>query len=206
MSKSSLSILGGCTGNGVGPPARLDGGRRDHLGPLLRLGFQIESGGDDGDIISSRIVSSMTAPKMMLASGSTVWRMISAASLTSKSVRSELAGDVEEHAAWRPSMVTSSSGLVIACWAASTARVSPVARPIGHQRRAAVRHDRLDVGKVQVDQAGHGDQVRDALDALAQHVIGDAEGLLHGRLLVHDLQQPIVGDDDQRVDLLAAGP
>src|SRR5437588_7472 len=43
--------------------------------------------------------------------------------------------------------------------------------------RAGVTHDRLDVGEVQVDETWHGDQVADALHALAQHVIHDAEGI-----------------------------
>ena len=47
-----------------------------------------------------------------------------------------------------------------------------------HQRRAAFGHDGAHVGEVQVDQAGDGDQFGDALDALAQHVVGHAEGIL----------------------------
>src|SRR2546421_738026 len=35
-----------------------------------------------------------------------------------------------------------------------------------HQRRAGVGHDHLHVGEVGVDEAGRGDQVGDALDAL----------------------------------------
>ena len=38
-------------------------------------------------------------------------------------------------------------------------------------------HDRLDVREVEVDEPGHGDQVADALHALAQHVVDDAEGV-----------------------------
>jgi hypothetical protein len=64
------------------------------------------------------------------------------------------------------------------------------------------RHDGAHVGEVEVDQAGHGDQLRDALDALAQHVVSQAEGLLERGALVHDLQQPVVGDDDERIHLL----
>jgi len=47
------------------------------------------------------------------------------------------------------------------------------------------------------------DEVRDALDALAQHVVGHAEGFFEGRLGVSDLGKPVVRDDDQRVDLAA---
>ena len=71
-----------------------------------------------------------------------------------------------------------------------------------HHGRARVLHDGADVGEVEVDEAGDGDEVGDALDALAQRVVGDAEGVEHAGLLVHDLQQAVVGDDDERVDLL----
>ena len=68
--------------------------------------------------------------------------------------------------------------------------------------QAAGLHDGLDVRKVEVDKGGHGDQVANALDALAQHVVGDAEGLQHGRALGDHLQQAVVGDDDQRIHSL----
>ena len=69
-----------------------------------------------------------------------------------------------------------------------------------HQRRAGVAHDRADVGEVEVDEPGHGDQVGDALHPLAQDVVGDPERLGHGRLLVDDLEQAVVLDHDERVD------
>jgi len=68
-----------------------------------------------------------------------------------------------------------------------------------HQGRAAFGHDRLDIGKIQVDQTGDGDQFGNALDALAQHIISNAEGILQAGALVHNLQQSIVGDNNQRV-------
>ena len=49
---------------------------------------------------------------------------------------------------------------------------------------------------------GQRDEVGDALNALAQHVVGDPERLDHRGLLVEHAQQPVVGHDDQRVDLL----
>ena len=67
----------------------------------------------------------------------------------------------------------------------------------------APRHDRLDVGEVEVDQARGGDQVGDAGDALQEHLVGGLEGVEHRDVAVGDRQQPVVGDDDQRVDLLA---
>ena len=72
-----------------------------------------------------------------------------------------------------------------------------------HQRRAGVLHDGAHVGEVEVDEAGHRDEVGDALHALAQHVVGDLEGLDDRRAPLDDLQQPVVRDDDERVDLVA---
>ena len=77
-----------------------------------------------------------------------------------------------------------------------------VAHADAQQRRAGLGHDRAHVGEVEVDQARERDQVRDALHALAQHVVGDPEGLHHRRLLVEHRQQLVVRHDDQRVDLV----
>ena len=72
-----------------------------------------------------------------------------------------------------------------------------------HERRAGVLHDGAHVGEVEVDEAGHRDEVGDALHALAQHVVGDLEGLDDRGAPLDHLQQTVVRDDDQRVDLLA---
>ena len=48
---------------------------------------------------------------------------------------------------------------------------------------------------------GRGDDLGDALDALAQHVVGHHERLWHRRLLVADREQAVVRDDDEGVDL-----
>ena len=61
-----------------------------------------------------------------------------------------------------------------------------------HNGFALVGHDRLDVGKVEVDQTGRRDQVGNALDALAEYVISDEESVFKGRLLVDDLEQFII--------------
>src|ERR1700704_51720 len=74
-----------------------------------------------------------------------------------------------------------------------------------HQRLTGVLHDRLDVGEVEVDDARLGDEVGDALDALAEDVVRHAERFLEGRLGAGDLREPVVRDDDERVDLAAQG-
>ena len=70
-----------------------------------------------------------------------------------------------------------------------------------HQGSAAFGHDRAHIGEVEVDQTGDGDQFGNALDALAQHIIGHAEGILQAGALVDDLQQAVIGDDDQGIGM-----
>src|SRR5580700_6189939 len=50
--------------------------------------------------------------------------------------------------------------------------------------------------------AGHGDEVGDALDPLEQDLVGHLEGAHHRRLLGGHRQQPVVGNDDDGVDLV----
>ena len=59
-----------------------------------------------------------------------------------------------------------------------------------------------DVGEVEVDQAGHRDQVGDPLHALAEDVVGLAERLADRLAALDDVEQLLVRDDDQRVDLV----
>ena len=71
-----------------------------------------------------------------------------------------------------------------------------------HQSRPRIAHDALDISKVEVDEARQGDEIRDALDALAQDIIGNAERLRDRRLLVDDLHETVVRDRDDRIDVL----
>ena len=87
--------------------------------------------------------------------------------------------------------------------AASAARFSPPAVPMPISAEPASVHDRAHVGEVEVDQAGDRDQVGDALDALAQDVVGLAERVEDRRAALDDRQQLLVRDHDQRVDDLA---
>ena len=151
---------------------------------------------------SSPRASSITAPKMMLEFGSAALWTISAASLTSNRPRS-WPPVMLSRIPMAPSTDSSSSGEEIAILAASAARFSPAAVADAHQRRARVVHDRAHVGEVEVDQAGDRDQVGDPLDALAQHVVGLAEGVEDRRPALDDRQQLLVRDHDQRVDVLA---
>src|SRR5690606_38252950 len=71
-----------------------------------------------------------------------------------------------------------------------------------HHRHAHLRHDGAHVGEVHVDQTVTGDQVGDALDRAEQHVVGLAEGIQQGSTAAQYAHQLLVGDGDQRVDML----
>ena len=100
-----------------------------------------------------------------------------------------------------PAMLISSSGLATAWRAASSGAVLAGRAADAHERRARVLHDRAHVGEVEVDQAGHRDDVADARDALAEHVVDDPERVDDRGVLLDDVAQAVVGDRDQRVDL-----
>ena len=84
------------------------------------------------------------------------------------------------------------------------ARFSPPADADAHERGAGVVHDGAHVGEVQVDEPGHGDEVGDALHALAQDVVGVLERLDDAGVALDDLEQPVVGDHDDGVGHLPA--
>ena len=71
-----------------------------------------------------------------------------------------------------------------------------------HKGRTGVVHDRAHVGEVQVYETGHRNEVGDALHTLPQDVVGHPEGVHHAGPLLGDLQEPVVGDDDEGVDVL----
>jgi hypothetical protein len=100
---------------------------------------------------------------------------------------------------WAPSTVVSSSGEAIAFCAACAVLAAALAD--AHHRRTGIGHDRLDVGKIQVDETRLRDQVADAGDTLAQNVVGVREGLVQRGLLLDHLQDALVGDGNQRVNL-----
>src|SRR5205814_8048049 len=68
---------------------------------------------------------------------------------------------------------------------------------------AGPAHHALHVGEVQVDQAGRGDQVGDALDTGEQYLVGCAERVHHADVAVTEGEQPVVRDHDERVALVA---
>ena len=74
-----------------------------------------------------------------------------------------------------------------------------------HERRSRILYHRLHVVEVHVDQAGSGDEFRDALNAREEHLVCRAEGVEHGDVGVGDLQKTIIRDDNERVDFLAQG-
>ncbi len=83
---------------------------------------------------------------------------------------------------------------------ASTIFTRSRARP--HHGFPFVFHDRADICEVEIHDPVQGDQIRDPLNALAQHVVGVAKGLHQRGLVVDHPQQVVVGNDDQRVHML----
>src|SRR5688572_13025880 len=72
-----------------------------------------------------------------------------------------------------------------------------------HESRTGVVHDRPHVGEIEVDEPRDGDQVGDALDALAEDLVRHPKRVHDRRLLLDDLEQTVVRDDDERVDVIA---
>src|SRR5690606_20432861 len=70
-----------------------------------------------------------------------------------------------------------------------------------HEGGARALHHRLDVGEVEVDETRGRDEVGDALHTGEEHLVGGGERLDHRDAAVADLEQAVVGDDDEGVDL-----
>ena len=68
-----------------------------------------------------------------------------------------------------------------------------------HVGKAGVLHDGADVREVQVDEGRNVDQAGDALNALAQHIIGCFKSVHQGDFFLADELQPLVRDHDQAV-------
>ena len=99
-------------------------------------------------------------------------------------------------------LMSSSSGEVTAISAASARAVLPLGDAGAHERAAHVAHDRLHVGEVDVDDAVLGDEVADALDGLVEDLVGLAAGVDEGEVVVAEEDELLVGDGDERVDVL----
>src|SRR5829696_1405697 len=119
----------------------------------------------------------MTAPKIRLASWWAALCTISAASLTSNSPRSG-PPVMFRMIPVAPSMLASSNGLEIASFSLPSPGLTALVPPAPHSPPGVV-HDRAHVGEVQIYQAGHRDEVRDALNTLLQDVVGHLEGVHH---------------------------
>src|SRR3546814_7345718 len=71
-----------------------------------------------------------------------------------------------------------------------------------HHRLAHFPHDRTDVGEVEVDEARHNHQVSDTANTLLQHFVSKLESLLEGGVGVGDKEKILIGNDNERVDML----
>ena len=70
-----------------------------------------------------------------------------------------------------------------------------------HVSVARVLHDGGNVGKVEVDEAGVGNEVGDGVDSLEKNVVSDLESVLEGELLIGRVLEAIVRDDKKGVNL-----
>ena len=103
-----------------------------------------------------------------------------------------------------PSIELSSSGLEIACWAASTARVSPEEVPIPIMAVPACFMMVLTSAKSRLMMPGT--VMRSVMPGyLGKDAIGNREGLEHGGLLLGDVEQLVVRDNDHGVDAIGKG-
>src|SRR5690606_16312249 len=66
-----------------------------------------------------------------------------------------------------------------------------------HHRHAHFRHNRLNIGKVDVDHAVTGNQVCNALNSAQQNIVGCRKGVQQTGFLAHHCQQFFVGNGDQ---------
>ena len=180
---------------------RLDLALVDRLLDAAQRPRVVETGGDDADldVVLHPLVDDRAEDDVRLGIRRGVDDLRGLVHLEQRQVRST--GDREENTARavdglleqrRHDRLTSGIGRARLAGAVADA----------HKGRSGVGHDRLHVGEVEVDETGHGDEVADALHALAQDVIDDAERVAHRRALLDDLQQPVIGDGDQRVDLV----
>ena len=71
-----------------------------------------------------------------------------------------------------------------------------------HHRLAHFAHHRTHVGEVEVDEPRHDHEVGNRPHALLQHLVGKHECFLEGRFGLGHQEQVLVGDDDQRIDVL----
>src|SRR5579885_286390 len=169
-----------------------------------RLGLvpAVETGGDDGDahLVAHVVVDDVAEDEVDVGVGDFLDDVRRLVDLEQSEVGA--AGDVEEYAA-RPvdGRLEQRRGDRLAGRLDRPAVTAGVAD--AHHRRTGVGHDLLDVGEVGVDHAGRGQQVRDALDALEEHLVGHLERVDHRRLVVGLGEQPVIRDDDQCVHALA---
>ena len=151
---------------------------------------------------SSPSASSMTAPKMMLASACAACDTSAAASLISNRPRSEPPA-IESSTPCAPSIEASSSGLETAISAAATARSSPRAEPMPISAEPALDITDLTSAKSRLIRPGV--VIRSVMPetpcSSTWSACLKASSIAH--VAVADRQQPVVGDHDEGVDLVA---
>ena len=99
-------------------------------------------------------------------------------------------------------MLSSSNGELMAISAAWVARSSPRAEPMPNSAVPAPQNG-VDIVEVDMNVRVGGDQIGDALHTCQECGVGGLEGVDDADRAVGQLKQSIVGNHDQRIDLLA---
>src|SRR3989338_10444556 len=68
-----------------------------------------------------------------------------------------------------------------------------------HESGARVGHNGPNVGKVHVDDAGGGNEVRNAFHRLAEHIVALGKSALEAGVFVRKLDEFVVWNDDDRI-------
>jgi hypothetical protein len=82
------------------------------------------------------------------------------------------------------------------------AALGPATGRRSHHRHADFAHHRAHVREIDVDEAGVVDHLGDPRHGAVQHVVGGRVGVEQRDVLAEHVDQLVVGDHDQRVDLL----
>jgi hypothetical protein len=108
--------------------------------------------------------------------------------------------NIEEHAAGTTNThIEKTTGNGFFCRTPGT--IAPLPLPDAHQSCSRVMEDTAYISEVHVNHARYIDDLGDALNTLAQYVIGQLKGLSQATIASRSCQQAIVGNGDQGVNL-----
>ena len=184
MSISPIDVGGGVAARAPTPPptaAPTAAGtkfvRRASTGFGVRLAA-VEAGRDDGDahLVAEGVVDDGTEDDVGLGVHGLLHESCGVVDLEDAEVRPAL--DREQHAVRAVDRRLEQRARDRELGGLDRAVGAP-RRADAHERGAGALHDRLDVGEVEVDEAGRRDEVGDALHTGEEHLVGGGERLEH---------------------------